>query len=137
MKKFLKIAGFRLLQWTWGFPQTFLGFLYTGLLRLNGWRSRPYECAIATYHQSAYGYVSLGMYFTFPGELNLHTAEHEYGHSIQSAILGPLYLLVIGIPSLMWAAFGKRYRTKYGVSYYAFYTERWADKLGKVDRKTR
>lgn len=134
MRKILKIVGFRLLQWTWGFPQTLLGFVYTGMLRLAGWRSRPYEGAIAVYHRSRHGYVSLGMYFTFPGDLDIHTAAHEYGHSLQSAILGPLYLLVIGIPSILWAGLGQRYRRRTGANYYSFYTERWADKLGKVER---
>lgn len=56
--------------------------------------------------------------------------KHEYGHTIQSKILGPLYLFVIGIPSLCWAWLGDTYREKNGVSYYAFYTEKWANKLG-------
>jgi hypothetical protein len=36
--------------------------------------------------------------------------KHEYGHSIQSKILGPLYLFIIGIPSLLWAKLGKKHR---------------------------
>jgi hypothetical protein len=45
-------------------------------------------------------------------------------------MLGPLYLLVIGLPSLLWAWLGDNYREKHGVSYYDFYTEKWANKLG-------
>ena len=30
-------------------------------------------------------------------------AEHEYGHTIQSLILGPAYLLLVGAPSLLWS----------------------------------
>ena len=33
------------------------------------------------------------------------TKVHEYGHTIQSIILGPLFLLVIGIPSCIWQIF--------------------------------
>ena len=57
---------------------------------------------------------------------------HEYGHTIQSAILGPLYLPVIAIPSLIWANSPglSRYRVRSGRSYYSFYPERWADQLG-------
>ena len=48
---------------------------------------------------------------------------HEFdGHSVDSKIWGPLYLLVVGIPSLMNAAFG------FTKCYYDFYTERWANK---------
>lgn len=28
--------------------------------------------------------------------------KHEYGHSIQSRIFGPLYLIVIGLQSAIW-----------------------------------
>lgn len=60
-----------------------------------------------------------------------NTVKHEYGHTIQSKYLGPLYLLIIGIPSFLWAGYtliNKR------VNYYKFYTEKWADKLGNVKR---
>jgi hypothetical protein len=60
---------------------------------------------------------------------------HEYGHTIQSHKLGLVYLLVIGLPSLIWAGCFEKYRKKHGVSYYSFYTEKWADKLGGVERE--
>ena len=59
-----------------------------------------------------------------------NTVKHEWGHTRQSLYLGPLYLIIIGIPSLIWAAI---HTDKIG-SYYSFYTERWADKLGNVKR---
>ena len=60
--------------------------------------------------------------------------KHEYGHTIQSKYLGWLYLLVIGLPSLIWANCFEWYRQKTGKSYYDFYTEKWADRLGGVER---
>lgn len=33
-----------------------------------------------------------------------HLLVHEYGHTLQSIILGPFYLLVIGLPSILSAA---------------------------------
>lgn len=57
---------------------------------------------------------------------------HEYGHTRQSLYLGPLYLLIIGIPSFVWAIYHKGRKQR---SYYWFYTERSADKLGGVIRK--
>lgn len=56
--------------------------------------------------------------------------KHEYGHSIQSKMLGPLYLFIIGLPSFLWAWLGDNYRAKHNRSYYDFYTESWANKLG-------
>ena len=52
------------------------------------------------------------------------TIMHEQeGHTFDSKIFGPLYLLVIGIPSIMWAWLGDKNKC-----YYNFYTERWANK---------
>ena len=58
--------------------------------------------------------------------------RHEYGHSIQSLILGPLYLFLVGIPSMFWCrvpAVGRSWRNGRR-SYYSFVTERSADRLG-------
>ena len=57
--------------------------------------------------------------------------DHEHGHARQSLYLGPFYLFVIGIPSLLWACLYRKHKRG---SYYAFYTEKWADKLGGVVR---
>ena len=62
-----------------------------------------------------------------------NTVKHEHGHQIQSLYLGPLYLIIVGLPSL----FGNiRYRmsNKNTKWYYSRYPENWADKLGKVER---
>jgi hypothetical protein len=63
--------------------------------------------------------------------MNDQTEMHELGHCRQSQILGWLYLPVIGLPSLLWAAWWNEGRKR---SYYSFYTERWADRLGNVHR---
>lgn len=54
---------------------------------------------------------------------------HEYGHTIQSIILGPLYLVVIGLPSLLWAWLprARAARAQGACSYFDFYPERWAN----------
>ncbi len=64
--------------------------------------------------------------------------QHEIGHTEQSRILGPLYLLFIGIPSLLRAFwFGLLYKywpklIKSEYEYFHFYTEAWADQLGDI-----
>ncbi len=62
----------------------------------------------------------------------VRTLVHEYGHTIQSVILGPLYPLAISIPSGLWCNLPQAadYRRKNKVSYYDFYPEKWADHLG-------
>ncbi len=64
--------------------------------------------------------------------------NHERGHSFQSRILGPLYLVVI-FPSGLWFAFtsiGELLLKRRFVDYYLFYTESWADVLGKVKNRS-
>jgi hypothetical protein len=50
------------------------------------------------------GAVSLGQYifiFSDYGKDEMRIIKHEYGHTRQSHILGPLYLLVVGVPSII------------------------------------
>lgn len=57
------------------------------------------------------------------------TLKHEGGgHGKQGLFLGPVYLIVIGLNSIIHAAF---HNCKY---YYHFWTEKWADQLGDVHR---
>ena len=78
--------------------------------------------------------VSLGKFIFVSKNAPETTVKHEYGHYLQGLRLGWLYLFVVGIPSILWAAFGGRYRRKKGVSYYSKYPENWADRLGGVER---
>ena len=56
--------------------------------------------------------------------------RHEYGHRIQSYILGPFYMFVIYIPSLLhYKWFIKQ--NKEWKEYYDFFTEKNADNLSK------
>lgn len=71
------------------------------------------------------GGISLGCFiFLSPQSAKKEvTILHELGHVKQSHMLSWLYLLVIGIPSLLNAAFN------FTNCYYDFYTEYWANKL--------
>jgi hypothetical protein len=71
------------------------------------------------------GGISLGLICIVSKYLAGHepSVRHElYGHTRDSRIFGPLYLLVIGLPSLLNAAFG------FTDCYYDFYTEKRANK---------
>lgn len=77
--------------------------------------------------QNMRGGISLGNFSYIDSRENQPTIAHEaIGHVKQSKMLGPLYLLVIGIPSITWAYFRN---TRKHPNYYAFYTESWANKL--------
>ena len=66
-------------------------------------------------------------------ELSSRLLVHEYGHTIQSLILGPLYLIAIGIPSTLWGWLPNLAQTRKTeqISYFSFFTERWANSLGE------
>ena len=88
-------------------------------------------------HKYNFGSVSLGNYiFLCPSHWNDEdTKKHELGHTKQSYILGWLYLIVIGIPSIIWCEYFEEYRKKHNISYYSFYTEKWADKLAGIESR--
>jgi len=128
------------LLYCWQLPQNLLGLLLLAIygrvipidFRGDLWRSRlPSSMIYFVY--GFHGGIALGRYVLLSGYYSTayDVWAHERGHSIQSMILGPLYLFVIGLPSLLWAAWWNKDRN---VSYYWFYTERWADYLGGVDR---
>lgn len=76
--------------------------------------------------------VSLGQYILVDSDMlvNYRTIAHEHGHQIQSLYLGPLCLVVIGLPS----AIGNLLHRKIKFNYYKQPWEAWADKLGGVKR---
>jgi len=129
-----------LLLWVWQFPQHLLALV---LVKITDATRLPYKRSVYVYD----GYpwlsgVSLGWYIFLPErKLIVSTILHEEGHSKQSLMFGPLYLLVIGIPSVCnnlwdrwfhksWSS-GKRQHW-----YYNRYPEAWADRLGGVERVT-
>lgn len=124
-----------LVWWTWCLPQTLLGFIiklmFKGEEKTVVDRMKHY-----TYYNTTLkpGSVSLGKYALLCEyhHDDIEIIKHEHGHQIQSLILGPLYLLVISLPSLIWAGCFKNYRAKHGVSYNSLYTESWAEKLAEV-----
>lgn len=131
---------FRVIQFTWGIIQTAIGgviFLIVKNMKLYT-EIVKYKSSIITTLGRGWGGISLGCFIFISERASLKEREdvikHEYGHSLQSIIFGPFYLLVIGIPSIVWNKFFRVYRQKHNISYYSFLPEKWADKLGKVVR---
>ncbi len=129
-----------IILYIWQLPQNLLGLLLLAIygrvipidFRGDGWRSRL-PSSMFYFIEGSPGGISLGRYILVSGR-NFTDSKvwyHERGHSIQSMILGPLYLFVVGLPSLLWAAW---WNPKRSMDYYWFYTESLADKLGGVER---
>ena len=132
-------------QCTWGFLQSLLG-LSVFLLHMKD-KHYFYHGAVITEWKDKSS-VSLGMFVFVTAEpyfyeklkgqysmeeLSTRLLVHEYGHTIQSLLLGPLYLIVIGIPSTLWGFLPNinRKRKEEQISYFSFFTEKWANALGE------
>ena len=126
--KFMKDA----LLYIWQLPQNIVGLLFLLFLHPCSLVEKRNGCDVYMSIRMSGG-ISLGRYVFMSPILSMNkvSIRHEAdGHGTQSLYLGPLYLLVIGIPSLIWACI---YRMT-SKDYYWFYTERWADKLAGIDR---
>lgn len=118
------------LFYLWELPQNLVGLAVTTVMGRG--KKEPYRNARVLRTKKMRGGISLGRYLIvndIPSNPDL--AQHEWGHTRQSRMLGPLYLPVIALPSLLWAAWWNPRRKR---GYYTFYTERWADRLAGIKR---
>ena len=115
------------LLYLWQLPQNLLGLL---TILITG--AKPvideYRCWVTGI--SRFG-VSLGSYIIFGGDFSHRALLHERGHQKQSLYLGWLYLIVIGLPSVIGNLLNRVIR----FDYYRQPWEHWADILGGIKRK--
>lgn len=123
----------KILHFLWGLPQNIIGGILYLIFRCKN-PHKKFNNAYVCEMPNRWGSVSLGMFILVSNIENETTIKHEYGHTRQSMLLGPLYLLVVGLPSIIWAGCFSKYRQKHNKSYYSFYCEAWADKWGGVVR---
>lgn len=117
----------KILSYFWQLPQNLLGLLLRVIYKGN---DIEYNGVIVRRSVKMRGGISLGKYIVISQWSTTKTVMHEYGHCKQSMYLGWLYLLLVGLPSILHATFCKCKRH----SYYDVYPEKWADKLGGVTR---
>lgn len=136
---------YRLAQCLWGMPQTLLGLCVYALHRkqkhyaYHGAWVTEWDCP-SSVSLGLFVFVTRRPYFApkFEGiaseeELSVRLLVHEYGHTVQSLLLGPLYLILMGIPSTVWGFWPSlaKWRREKRISYFSFFTERWANALGE------
>ena len=130
------------LLWLWQLPQNLCGIIYRSISKDNRIcvieNNDSRSIGAKVYLQKTNGGISLGKYiFINQDYLDEEIViKHECGHVKQSKILGPLYLLVIGIPSILHAWLNNYIGCcwKNGeYNYYHFYTEKWANKLMGIE----
>ena len=129
MKKWL----FIIWQCTWGLPQTILGAIFWWNIR--HYPTHFYRGCLQT-QWSGKGGLSLGLFiFTCKeGSPNYEKIRvHEYGHCIQSLVLGPFYL-ILGLISVCWAniPYFRKLRKEKNIPYTSCFVESWASKWGEL-----
>ena len=134
--KTVKTVLFYLIQWTWGLPVNLFGAIGYLYCKLRGYPSERFGLSRITYIPWNQGGVSLGLFIFIrkdhPNKIWTYNARiHEYGHTWQCLLLGPLYWIVIGLPSFVWCNFFAGYRKRTKKSYYVFYPEKWANYNGQ------
>ncbi len=121
---------FNLIQWTWGIPQNLAGLAIYLAQRKEDRGIRYQDTRVARWDRETS--LSMGMFIFLGRDAGERLLRHEYGHSRQSLLLGPAYLIAVGVPSIVWCCFGPvAAKWQSGErSYYSVYPENWADRLG-------
>ena len=120
-----------ILMLLWQLPQSIIGWLMLLYFYIFGQVEYvgKYKTAYIFRSNKMMGAISLGTIIIADKYKTDASIQHECGHVEQSNYLGWLYLFVIGIESIVWAACYKKLGYD---NYYEFYTESWANKLGCV-----
>jgi hypothetical protein len=126
------------LLWLWQLPQHIAALIFWCALFLTGQLAKPYASPLHPneiivvwlphFGLSLREYIFIGV-----KDIEGKTIAHEKGHTYQSHFLGPLYLLVVGLPSITRNIYS-RIKHKDSKWYYSAWPENNADKLGGVVR---
>lgn len=124
-----------MIKYIWMLPQNIIGFIFS----LFSKSREMYNDCIICWVNLPIG-VSLGKYIilwdklgSFGNKQKELSIRHEYGNYLQGIYFGPLYLIIIGIPSAFFNIIS-RFNPLFGEGYYKRYPENWADKLSGIVR---
>lgn len=96
-----------LLSYTWGIIMTLIGWIVLGFIRLFLYKKVVEWGKFGPCHYAMlfdyWGGLELGTNFLVADKMGkdwtLHTKQHETGHTFQNALLGPLAIFLVFIPS--------------------------------------
>ena len=138
MKK-ISISLFWLLSLTWGLLATLAGGVLALVCAARGLRPRCFHGNVYFEHVRPRGSNNLGPFFFLGDTAMAITPYHEAGHGLQNILLGPLFPLVVGLPSELWFRhFNRKYAERIGkwtmeehvAAYDKMPIERWATAWG-------
>lgn len=136
--------GVKIRRWTWELPQTLVGAFIAIFHKEKPLRVIEYADQKVYLYDKFNGGISLGYYTHLDWNAKDHNnnvvrkglkkaVKHEaLGHGTQSKWLGPFYLLLVGLPSVIHCAIHILCGRKW--NYYSFPTEKWANKIAKIER---
>ncbi len=116
----------------WQLPQTTIGVL----LLIFYIRSITYfkgtKVAKIYFSAALRGGISLGMVVIMNEKFrrDKNIIMHELGHCLQSRYLGPLYLIIVGMPSMARSVIWNIFKLDQS-RYFTAFPENWAENLGK------
>lgn len=134
-------ALFYIVQWTWGLPVNIVGGIaYLICTKILKRKHSKFGYANIVYLPWKSGGLSMGLFIFMKDREGVNnwtynTRIHEYGHTWQCLLLGPLYYIVIALPSVIWCTFFGKFREKHNISYYKLYCEGWANNWGQKASK--
>lgn len=121
------------IQFTWGLPLTLAGGILALLLIARGVKPQKFAYAIYFACGEHWGGLNLGGFFFVQKDADTSIKSHEYGHSLQNLLLGPLTPFLVTIPSALRYHYRRWKRAKGHPlpPYDQFWCEGWATKWGK------
>jgi len=142
MKKFFRTLFFWILSLTWGLPATIVGFLAATVLILTGHKPKNYHGNVMFIRPADVGSLNLGPFFFVSrrAQDDAYTKYHEAGHGLQNILYGPIYLIIVGLFSIIWYhIFRRKYkdilptlsREEKDALYEKLWCEKQASKWGK------
>lgn len=128
------------LLFIWMLPQNLLGLLVIFFSKAKWWDTFGTHCAVYTTDKKNFGAVSLGRFIIMEQRIYdepsiyYNCVRHENGHFLQGKIFGPLYLIAVGLPSIINNILARIFGGKFITDYYKKWPENNADTLGCVIR---
>lgn len=132
-----------LLNYTWGLLWVVIGWIVYAFVKTamkkQVVKEDRYLFNTRLVMRGNFGGCSLGNVFLVSENPAESTCDHECGHTIQNAILGPLFIFLVAIPSGIRYQY-QNYRTRKGLEnkpYDSIYFEQAATVLGAEYHKTK
>lgn len=128
---------FYILSFTWGLLTTLIGAIaMLGCMVFTGKKPKRFLDCWYIKVGKIWGGVSLGPFIIADRIAGESTLKHEFGHSIQNCVFGPLWPFIIGIPSAVrywYRKLRKKRGLKNKTKYYDIWFEKQATEWGQFN----